>query len=55
MRERIRLKTRLNRLNITDLNYITLLGGSQHLPEKKDLILKAVGDYLQDTGRLGSL
>ena len=54
-RQRIRLKTRLNRLNITDLNYITLLGGSQHSPEKKVLILKAVGDYLQDTGRLGSL
>ena len=54
-RQRLKLKRRLNRLNITDLDYITLLGGSQHSSEEKLHIIKAVGDYLQETGRLGSL
>ena len=54
-RQRIKLKTRLNKINITDINLITLLGGSQHSPKVKIQITKVVEDYLQDTGRLGSL
>ena len=54
-RQRIKLKRRLNRLNITDIDHILLLGGSQHSLEEKVQITKAVEDFLQDTGRLGSL
>ena len=54
-RQRIKLKTRLNKMNINDINHITLLGGSQHSPKVKIQITKVVEDYLQDTGRLGSL
>ena len=53
--QRDRLKQALNRLRILHPDICTLLGGGDHPPDVKAQIAKAVGKYIQETGRADSL